>query len=124
MPTGPGDEVAAFLAAYPEAALGLREIVRAALPNAREMLDLPDRVVGYGFGDGYADLICTIIPSKTGVKLGVTRGAELADPDGLLEGAGKRHRYVAIAPGATVDAAAITRLLHAAVDAWSLRRRP
>lgn len=121
------DAFARFFGGYPppvrEAATRLREVILVAIPDAREMLDTKDRVVGYGFGDGYADLICTIIPSKTGVKLGVVRGAELADPDGLLEGAGKTHRYVAIGDVSQLRVTAITSLLRAAVIAWRKRAR-
>lgn len=49
----------------------MRAIVRAALPEAREELDRPGRVIGYGFGPGYSGLVCTIIPSRNGVKLGI-----------------------------------------------------
>ena len=93
-------ELDELLAAYPasvqEVARGLREIVSAAVPQADEMVDSSARVIGYGFGAGYKDLICTIILSKGGVKLGMVGGASLRDPNGLLEGAGKRHRYVAL----------------------------
>ena len=126
MPTDAVDEVADFLAAYPApvpaVAAALRDLIREALPGAREMLDRPARVVGYGFGDGYADLICTLIPSKTGVKLGVARGAEMSDPDGLLEGAGKRHRHVVVRSASDPDPAAIARLLRTALGNWRARR--
>jgi len=92
------DGVLNSLAGYPvfvrDLAVSLRATIRSTIPEAREMLDLQGRVIGYGFGSGYADLICTIIPSKTGVKLVIVRGAELPDPHALLTGTGKRHRYV------------------------------
>lgn len=74
-------EVLEFFDGYPTkvqaVALGLRAIVRSAMPGAREMLDRSARIVGYGFGPGYADTICVIIPRKKGVKLGIVRGTEL-----------------------------------------------
>lgn len=122
---GKTDEVAAFFAGYPPevqaVALALRRTVRSALPRAEEMLDRSGRVVGYGFGPGYADLICTIIPSKTGVKLGIAHGAELDDPQGLLEGPGKRHRYVALAAVADLRRPGLAPLLAAALAAWKAR---
>jgi len=51
-------------------------------------------VVGYGYGPGYKGPVCTLILSKTGVKLGLPYAAALSDPDGLLEGTGKVHRFV------------------------------
>jgi hypothetical protein len=55
------------------------------------------------------------------VNVGFFRGAELADPDGLLEGTGKFMRHVKLRPGQRVDDAALRRLIHAAyID---MRRR-
>ena len=51
---------------------------------------------------------------KAHVNVGFFRGAELADPDGLLEGTGKFMRHVKLRPGQQVDAAALKRLIHAA----------
>lgn len=48
------------------------------------------------------------------VNVGFFRGAELADPAGLLEGSGKFMRHVKIRPGSDVDAAALAALIEAA----------
>lgn len=69
------DSVTSFFANYPsdvsKLAASLRKVVRAAIPEASETLDVARRVVGYAVGEGYSGLVCTIIPSKAGVKLGV-----------------------------------------------------
>lgn len=83
------------------------------------MLDRPGHVVGYGFGTGYKELICTIILSKTGVKLGIVNGATLADPKGLLEGAGKRHKYVVLSAPSDLRKPGIAALLESAADAYN-----
>jgi hypothetical protein len=80
-------------------------------------------VIGYGFGPGYSGLVCTIIPSKKGVKLGVVYGARLPDPHGLLEGSGKQHRYVAFTEPADLEKAGLKDLLSAAVTAWKERSK-
>ena len=49
-------------------------------------------------------------------NIGFFFGAELADPAGLLEGAGKRMRHAKIRWGEPVDAAALTVLVAAAYD--------
>jgi hypothetical protein len=112
------DPVAAFLAKYPqrvsEIATSLRNLVRRILPDASETLDQSGRIVGYAVGPGYAGLVCTIIPSKTGVKLGIVRGSELPDPDGLLAGAGRKHRYVQIDQPADLHRKGIAELIKAA----------
>ena len=89
-----------LLSQYPanvqEVAHGLRELISNAVPEVNEMVDAPARVIGYGHGDGYKGMICTIILSKKEVKLGIVGGASMPDPNGLLEGAGKKHRYVVL----------------------------
>jgi len=48
------------------------------------------------------------------VNVGFFRGAELADPNGLLEGTGKFMRHVKLKPGRDLDAAALTTLVETA----------
>jgi hypothetical protein len=48
------------------------------------------------------------------VNVGFFRGAEIADPDGLLEGTGKFMRHVKLRPDRDVNAAALTKLIDAA----------
>jgi len=48
------------------------------------------------------------------VNVGFFRGADLPDPQGLLEGTGKVMRHVKLRPGVAVDATALTALIHAA----------
>ena len=51
---------------------------------------------------------------KAHVNVGFFRGAGLADPAGMLEGAGKRMRHVKLRPGVAVDEAALRELVEAA----------
>src|SRR5258705_12925752 len=48
------------------------------------------------------------------VNVGFFRGAELADPSGLLEGTGKNMRHVKLRPGSEIDAKALAALIEAA----------
>jgi hypothetical protein len=48
------------------------------------------------------------------VNVGFFQGAELPDPQGLLEGAGKFMRHVKLRPDVDVDAAALSALIEAA----------
>jgi hypothetical protein len=114
-----------FLATYPpevqELAHQLRKLVTEAVPGSVEMVDTSAKVIGYGFGAGYKDLICTIMPSKGGVKLGVVRGADLPDPRQMLEGSGKVHRHVKFRDLNDLRKPGIKPLLEAAVAAWKRR---
>ena len=111
-----------LLETYPadvqEITLITRQMIGSTIPNLVEMVDQSARVIGYGFGPTYKDMICTIILSKGGVKLGIVGGAALPDPKGLLEGTGKRHRYVVIAKPSDVEKPGLKALLKAGVAAW------
>ncbi|MGI6368974.1 MAG: GrpB family protein [Anaerolineae bacterium] len=93
------DPVAAFMAGYPDPvpllAASLRGMLHRLLPDAVETLDAPSRIVAYGYGPGYRDTLCTLIPSQRGLRLGVARGASLPDPAGVFSGQGKVHRSIA-----------------------------
>jgi hypothetical protein len=58
---------------------------------------------------------------KAHVNVGFFRGADIADPEGLLEGTGRFMRHVKIRPGEDIDARALRRLIHAAYA--DIRRR-
>lgn len=57
---------------------------------------------------------------KAHVNVGFFRGAELYDPEGLLEGTGKLMRHVKLRPGddptGDVDARALARLIRTAYN--------
>jgi hypothetical protein len=55
------------------------------------------------------------------VNVGFFRGAELADPAGLLEGTGKVMRHVKLRPGRDVDAAAVKTLIETAYGEMKAR---
>lgn len=55
------------------------------------------------------------------VNVGFFRGAELRDPNGLLEGTGKFMRHVKLRPGVDVDRQALTELVRAAYADMRLR---
>ena len=92
------------------------------LPRVEERVDSSAPVIGYGYGRGYRGTVCTLILSKSGVKLGLVRGAELADPRGLLEGSGKVHRYIQLRAVADLQRAGVRQLVEAGYAAWRHRQ--
>lgn len=114
-----------FLSQYDEAvftrALELRQLVLLHLPGVTEQVDLPAKMVMYVYGPRYKDLVCNIIPSKNGLKLGFYKGNELPDPGRLLEGTGKISRYLVVDPGKKMNVAGIEKLLQAALLACRQR---
>jgi len=53
---------------------------------------------------------------KGHVNVGFFRGAEIADPEGLLEGTGKFMRHVKLGPDRAVDATALIKLIGTAYN--------
>ena len=85
------------------------EQMRACGADVRELLHdgHPTACVGdaaFGYVDAFS----------AHVNVGFFHGATLADPAGLLEGAGKRMRHVKLRWGQPVDAAALSELIAAA----------
>ena len=67
-----------LLAKYPDdvqkLALQTRQFILQAVRQAVESVDPSAPVIGYGYGPGYKDTVCTMILSKSGVKLGLAGG--------------------------------------------------
>lgn len=77
----------------------LRRLVREAVPDAAEQVDLPDRLVAYGRPDAdggvrMREFLLAIAPHKAHVNVQFADGVALPDPGGLMEGTGKRIRHV------------------------------
>jgi hypothetical protein len=121
------EEIERFLADYPpevrEVALAARRMLVGALAGARETLDESAKVIGYSYGPGYKGVVCTLILSRTGVKVGIVRGSELSDPKQLMRGSGKVHRHVQLQTIADLKQPGLKSLLKAAFTAWRQRNR-
>ena len=76
----------------------LRALVREVMPDAEEQLDLPDRVLAFGFGPPggvrMRGMAVGLIPHTAHVNVQLADGAQLPDPAGIVEGTGKRIRHV------------------------------
>jgi len=118
LPT-PSKDVTAFLATYAlevrSLALAARSFVFKMIPDISEQVDAKARIIGYGYGPKYADMVCMLMPTKAGVNLGIAYAMELPDPAKLLEGTGKLHRHVKLKSKADLETAALKSLLKAAV---------
>lgn len=121
-------EINGFLSQYDEPvfikAIELRDLLMANLPNITEQIDLPAKMIAYCYGQKYEDLICVIIPSKKGIKLGFNRGVDLPDPDKLLEGTGKISRYVQIRTHERINSDALKNLLSNALIMYHQKKNP
>jgi hypothetical protein len=98
-----------------------RHLLLKLLPDVKETADPSIPLLSYAYGPGYRGMVCTLILSKSGVKLGIVRGAELADPKGLLEGSGKVHKYVQLRKASDLNRPGVKGLVKAAHAAWQER---
>jgi hypothetical protein len=85
------------------------EVMRACGDDVRELLHdgQPTACVGDA-AFAYVDAF------RAHVNVGFFRGAEIADPHGLLEGAGKFMRHVKLGPDRDVDPTALWKLVQTA----------
>ena len=102
-----------------------RALVRDVMPDAAEQVDLPDRVLAFGFGPTGAGvrmrgLAIALIPHTAHVNVQLADGAELPDPTGIVEGTGKRIRHVKVRSVDDIARPALRTLL----EEQAVRRRP
>ena len=85
-----------------------------------EVVEIPwpqQNVAGYGIGPKkMSEHFCYIALYKDHLNLGFNQGAELPDPEGLLEGPGKMLRHTKVAESEDLHNPALRRLLEAALD--------
>ena len=99
-----------------ETAVKLRALILSIHPEAVEVVRLGDRAATYGLGpkkmsEGYV----YILPYKSWVNLGFYKGADLPDPNNLLEGTGKKLRHIKIRSLADADNPKLQPLIEAAL---------
>jgi hypothetical protein len=116
-----------ILSAYEEkiktTGLKLRAFLLAELRGVAEEADTSANIISFNYGKGYKNIICVIIPSKQGIKLGFYKGSELPDPGKLLTGSGKVHRFVEIKSPEDIYKPGLKNLLKAALAAHAGRQK-
>jgi hypothetical protein len=106
---------AAFEPRVRDLAVRTRALITEVYPEVVEVPWVRQNVVGYGVGPKkMSEHFCYIAFHKDHVNLGFNQGAELPDPEGLLEGPGKTLRHVKIAKPEDLEDPALRRLLEAA----------
>lgn len=94
------------------------QLVRDVLSDAVVTVDGGD--IGFGGPDykgGYKGLVFVVTPLKSAVRIGISGGASLPDPHGLMQGTGKVHRHVRLESEADVVRPELRSLLETAVKA-------
>ena len=79
-----------------EIARALRRTVLASFPGAVEWFDGGNGLLAIGSKRAMRDLLFAIIPHRAHVNLQLADGVDLPNPDGRIEGSGKRIRHVKV----------------------------
>ena len=81
----------------------LRAALRLRLPSCAELVydNYNFFVIGYSPTERPSDYIVSLAAGANGVGLSFNRGADLEDPDGILQGSGKVNRFIRL-PSADV----------------------
>ena len=104
-------------AAIQEIERALRETIRAEIPDAVERVDFGNKLIAFGRSMKMRGLLFAIIAHAAHVNLQLADGAELPDPDGLIEGTGKRIRHVKIRSVETASSAPVLGIIRAQLAA-------
>ena len=95
----------------------LRSTIRAEFPDAVEQVDFANKLIAFGRSMKIRGLLFAIIAHQSHVNLQLADGAALPDPDGLIEGTGKRIRHVKIRSLEAASSPAVLAILRAQLAA-------
>lgn len=113
-------DVSTLLSDFPDdvraIARQLREAILAAYPEADEKVRFGWGNITYSLTGGMKDSFCSLAPHEDRVNVYFQMGVELPDPDGLMEGAGKKMRHVKVRTLDLAGSNAILELIRAAHD--------
>src|SRR6476620_5491495 len=97
--------------------LGLKahRLVLNIIPGAVQQVENGNTAIHYGTGLKMADEVFYVSAHKAHVNIGLFGGAGLPDPDGLMEGTGKRLRHVKLRQPDEVERPTLRALLETAL---------
>lgn len=95
----------------------IRATVRRAAPKAVERVDFGNKLIAFGWSMKMGELLFAIIAHRSWVNLQLPDGADLPDPDGVIEGSGKRIRHVKIRSAADASSTTVEAIIAAQLAA-------
>jgi len=114
-------DVAKLLAEHPpeQQAIehALRATIRREFPGAVEQVDFGNKLIAFGRSMKMRGLLFALIAHKSWVNLQLADGAELPDPNGLIEGTGKRIRHIKVRTVAEASSTAVVAAIRAQLAA-------
>jgi hypothetical protein len=100
-----------------ESAQAIAGVLMAELPDGVVRFDRADGLLAFGTSSAMSDLLFALIPHSRWVNLQLADGAVLPDPDGLIEGTGKRIRHVKIHSAELALSPAVRQIVQAQITA-------
>ncbi|MEZ4592153.1 MAG: DUF1801 domain-containing protein [Chloroflexota bacterium] len=92
-----------------------KALIQDVMPNVVEVVWPTQRMAGYGVGPKkMSEQFCYIGPFKKHINLGFYYGADLPDPQNLLEGTGQNLRHIKIRQPEQLENPAVRDLVVAA----------
>lgn len=92
-----------------------KELIQAIMPEVVEVVWPTQKISGYGVGPKkMSEQFCYIALFKERINLGFYYGADLPDPENLLEGSGQNLRHIKISQPAQLENPALRDLVMAA----------
>ncbi len=95
------------------AARTIQTIIVEELPEAVVRFDRGNGLLALGLSGSMRDLLFALIPHAGWLNLQLADGADLPDPDGLIEGSGKRIRHVKLRSADAAGSAAVLAIVRA-----------
>jgi hypothetical protein len=95
-----------------EIAWELRDLIIKVYPEVVEVPWPNQKIIGYGVGPKkMSEHFCYIAAQREYANLGFYYGADLPDPEGLLEGTGKKLRHIKVKDVGMVDQPALREMI-------------
>jgi hypothetical protein len=99
-----------------EAARAVERLVVESLPGAVTQFDPGNGLLAIGTSLKMRDLLFAIIPHAAYVNLQLADGVDLPNPEGLIEGTGKRIRHVKVRSAEAAASPALRAVVRAQVE--------
>jgi hypothetical protein len=97
------------------AARAVQTVIVEELPGVVVHFDRGDGLLALGTSSGMRDLLFALIPHAGWLNLQLADGVDLPDPEGIVEGTGRRFRHVKLRSAEAAGAPAVRALVRAQV---------
>lgn len=98
-------------------ARALEAVIREELPDVVVQYDRSNGLLAFGRSMKMRDLLFALIPHAGRVNLQLADGALLLNPDGLIEGTGKKFRHIKVRSAEAAQSSDVRRAIAAQVAA-------